>query len=121
MKRKYNITLPAGEIIYVGIDLHNKTWHVTIRTLDLELFNGTIPGTWNGLRSLLDRYAGHSIKVVYEAGYFGFWLHDLLQEYGADCTVTPPSLIPQQAGNRIKTDRLVSRKLAPYLAKGILK
>lgn len=121
MKRTYNITLPAGEIIYVGVDLHNKSWHVTIRTFDLEVFNGSIPGTWEALRTLLARYPGHPIKVVYEAGYFGFWLHDLLCEYGAECIVTPPSLIPQQAGNRVKTDRLDSRKLALYLAKGILK
>lgn len=121
MKRKYTITLPDGEIIFVGIDLHNKTWHVTVRTCDLELFCGSIPGTWDALRRLLERYTGHPVKVVYEAGYFGFWLHDLLAEYGAECIVTPPSLIPQQAGNRVKTDRLDSRKLALYLAKGLLK
>ena len=121
MKGKYTIILPDGEIIYVGVDLHNKNWHVTIRSFDVELFNGSIPGTWDALRCLLDRYTGHPIKVVYEAGYFGFWLHDLLQEYGAECLVTPPSLIPQQAGNRVKTDRLDSRKLALYLAKGLLK
>lgn len=121
MKRKYTITLPDGETIYVGIDLHNKNWHVTVRTFDLELFNGGIPGTWDALRSLLSRYTAHPLKVVYEAGYFGFWLHDLIVEYGAECIVTPPSLIPQQAGNRVKTDRLDSRQLALYLAKGLLK
>jgi transposase len=121
VNRKYNITLPDGEVIYVGVDLHIKSWHVTVRTFDLELFNSSIPGTWDALRSLLVRYCGHPIKVVYEAGYFGFWLHDLLAEFGAECIVTPPSLIPQQAGNRVKTDRLDSRKLALYLAKGLLK
>jgi transposase len=121
VKRTYNMTLPDGEVIYLGIDLHNKSWHVTIRTFELELFSGSIPGTWDALRSLLARYSGHPLKVVYEAGYFGFWLHDLLVEYGAECIVTPPSLIPQQAGNRVKTDRLDSRKLALYLAKGLLK
>jgi transposase len=121
VNRKYTITLPDGEIIYVGVDLHNKQWHITIRTFDLELFSASIAGTWEALRCLLARYTGHPIKVVYEAGYFGFWLHDLLQEYGVECIVTPPSLIPQQAGNRVKTDRLDSRKLALYLAKDLLK
>ena len=37
------------------------------------------------------------------------------------CIVTPPSLIPQEHGNRVKTDRLDSRKLARLLAKGLLK
>jgi transposase len=59
-------------------------------------------------------------EAVYEAGYFGYWLHDRLVEYGAACAVTPPSLIPQGA-NRVKTDRLDSRKWARLLAKGMLK
>jgi transposase len=58
---------------------------------------------------------------VYEAGCFGFWLHDRLIEHGVDCMITPPSLIPQESGNRVKTDRRDSRKLAHLLAKGLLK
>jgi len=42
-------------------------------------------------------------------------------EYGAKCIVTPPSLIPQEYGNHVKTDRRDSRKLAHLLAKGLLK
>jgi transposase len=61
------------------------------------------------------------IETVYEAGYFGFWLYDELIEYGAECIVTPPSLIPQEYGNKVKTDRRDSRKLAHFLAKGMLK
>jgi hypothetical protein len=37
------------------------------------------------------------------------------------CLVTPPSLVPQEYGNRVKTDRRDSRKLAHLLAKGLLK
>jgi transposase len=48
-------------------------------------------------------------------------LFDLLNQYGVECIVTPPSLIPQEYGNRVKTDRLDSRKLAHFLAKGLLK
>jgi transposase len=69
----------------------------------------------------LGRYKGCRINAVYEAGYLGFWLFDLLTQYGVDCIVTPPSLIPQEYGNRVKTDRLDSRKLAQLLAKGLLK
>jgi transposase len=107
--------------LFVGIDLHRVTWHVTIRTEDHELFSGGIPGRWEGLKRLLDRYQGYRIRVVYEAGYFGFWLHDRIVAYGAECVVTPPSLIPQEYGNHVKTDRKDSRKLAYFLAKGLLK
>jgi transposase len=120
MKRN-NKELQPGERVFVGIDLHNNKWHVTVRTIELELFSGSIPGKWEALKGILCRYKGHRIDTVYEAGYFGFWLHDGLIDYGAECIVTPPSLIPQEYGNKVKTDRRDSRKLAHFLAKGLLK
>jgi transposase len=113
--------LDSAEALFVGIDLHKVSWHVTIRTADVELFSGSVPGRWEVLLILLQRYRGSSIQVVYEAGCFGFWLHDRLIEHGVDCLITPPSLIPQEFGNRVKTDRKDSRKLAHLLAKGLLK
>lgn len=116
--RKQKVT---GEELFVGVDLHKRTWHVTIRTLDVELFSGSIAGEWPVLLRILDRYKGNVIQCVYEAGCFGFWLYDQLVDYGVDCLVTPPSLVPQQWGNRVKTDRRDSRKLSHLLAKGLLK
>lgn len=118
---RYSQAVDISKKIYVGVDQHSIQWHVTIRTREAELFYGSIPSTWEALRRLLDRYQGYEKVVVYEAGYFGFWLHDRVKEYGADCVVTPPSLLPQEHGNRVKTDRRDSRKLADYLAKGLLK
>ena len=79
--------------IFVKIDLHKSIWHVTFRTENSELFNGSIPGTWDALRRMLDRYKGHRIHAVYDTGYFGFWLYDRLTEYGAECILMPPSLL----------------------------
>ena len=114
-------SIEQNKKIFFGIDLHGKIWYVTIRTEDVELFSGNITGNWESLRRLLERHKEHSIEVVYEAGYFGYWLHDLIVEWGASCIVTPPSLVPQEYGNRVKTDRRDSRKLALLLAKGMLK
>ncbi len=116
---KHQVT--SEEDLFVGIDLHKQRWHVTIRTRDVELFSASIPGTWEALQRILTRYAGHQRQAVYEAGYFGFRLHDRLVEQGIPCLVTPPSLVPQEYGNRVKTDRRDSRKLAHLLAKGMLK
>jgi hypothetical protein len=77
------------EGLFVGIDLHKQRWHVTIRTLDVEVFSASIPGTVNALLGLLSRYAGHHLQAV--AGYFGFWLHDQLIESGFECMVTRPA------------------------------
>jgi transposase len=90
------------EGLFVGIDLHKQRRHVTVRTLDVEVFSA--------LLRILARYAGHRLQAVYEAGYFGFWLHDQLMARGFECMVTPPSLVPQEYGNRVKTDRRDSRK-----------
>jgi transposase len=116
----YTTSTQEDNTIFVGVDLHRLQWHVTVRTEEQELFSGTLPGTWEALRRLLDRFRTDPIQVVYEAGYFGFWLHDRLVDYGVECIVTPPSLVPQQYGNRVKTDRRDSRKLAHLLAKDML-
>ena len=101
-----------GMDLFVGIDLHKSRWHVTICSADVKFFCGSIPGEWEALRRLLDQYEGNRIQAVYEAGCFGFWLYDRLVEYGVECLVTPPSLVPQEYGNRVKTDRRDSRKLS---------
>ena len=111
----------SGEDLFVGIDIHKKTWHVTAQTVDIELFSRSIPGKWEALNRLLNRFKEYEITVVYEAGYFGFWLYDRLVGCGIDCIVTPPSLVPQEYGNKVKTDRRDSRKLSYLLAKGMLK
>src|SRR5512147_1061579 len=109
------------EDLFIGIDLHKQRWHLTIRTFDVEVFSASIPGTWEALQRVLARYHGNPRQAVYEAGYFGFRLHDRLVEHGIPCMVTPPSLVPKEYGNRVKTDRRDSRKLAHLLAKGLLK
>ena len=119
--RRQDIELQPGEALFIGVDLHKERWHVTIRTTDVELWSGSIPGRWESFQLLLHRYRQCTVQVVYEAGCFGFWLHDRLIEHGVECLVTPPSLVPQEAGNRVKTDRKDSRKLAHLLAKGLLK
>ena len=107
--------------LYVGIDMHLKSWHVTILHEGVKLFCSNITGGWDVLKKLLDRYSASSIQVAYEAGCFGVWLYDALLAYGARCTVVPPSLILQESGNKTKTDRIDSTKLAFLLSKGMLK
>ncbi len=81
MKRSKD-KVTRGEDLFVGTDLHKNRWHVTIRTVDLELFSASIPGNWEALQRILARYAGHPLQAVYEAEYFGFRLHDRLVDQG---------------------------------------
>jgi transposase len=107
--------------VYVGIDVHKESWHITLRTLGEEVFNGRIPGSYTSLKKVLDRYRGNSVKVAYEAGPFGFWLYDKLTEDGIETLVVPPSTIPVESGNKVKTDKRDSRKLAILLERNMLK
>ncbi|MEO5358790.1 MAG: IS110 family transposase, partial [Nitrospirae bacterium YQR-1] len=86
-----------------------------------ELFNGRIRGKYEDLSRQLSRLPECKIKVAYEAGPCGFWLYDRLIEAGIETIVVPPSLIPLETGNKVKTDKRDSRKLAKLLSKGMLK
>ena len=110
------------QVLFVGIDVHKKTYHVTGVWEDgREEFTKSMPADKEILVKYLDRWRLSRIFAVYEAGYFGYALHDYLIEHGIECKVTPPSLVPGEYGNRVKTDRRDSRKLAMYCAKGFLK
>lgn len=110
-----------SEAVYMGLDLHRKSWHLTVRTQHQEIKKMSMPPQWEALRKIIDNFGAPRVELVYEAGYFGFSLHDLISAHGARCVATPPSLIPQESGNRVKTDKKDSSKLARLLAKGELR
>jgi len=118
---RYHTLVENGEEVFVGLDVHKKSWSVTALTASAELLCCSIPGDFDTLAKLLDRFQGGKITVVYEAGFSGFWLYDRLTEKNIKCVVTPPSLVPSELGNKVKTDRKDSRKLAFLLSKGLLK
>lgn len=101
------------QAVFVGIDLHKRIWHVTVVDAEGEmLFRGSMAPDPHSLLKLLERYRECRIEAAYEAGYFGYWLHDQLEARGIRCAVIPPSLIPVEYGNRVKTDARDSLKLA---------
>jgi transposase len=120
---KYAPAAWRGKQLFVGIDQHRASWHVTIRSEDgLVLFRNVIDGHWAALQPVLERYRGAGgVRAVYEAGYFGFGLYDQLQAAGIEAMVTPPHLIPRALGNKVKTDRLDSYRLAELLQAGLLR
>lgn len=109
-----------GEPVYVGIDCHKNQWSVVIRCKQETLYDKTIPAEYENLKKIFSRLEGGKIQVVYEAGNFGYQLHDRLVADGHGCIVTPPSLVPA-AENRVKTDRRDATKLAMLLAGNLLK
>jgi transposase len=105
--------------IYVGLEDSKRTWRLCVRCEGMIVHEVSMPAEYKNLRNyLLGRYPGCEIRVIYEAGFGGFWLHDLLEEDSIDCIVTPPNKVTQEKDCRIKNDRVDARRLSKNLENG---
>jgi transposase len=110
-------------IRFVGLDVHRDSIAIAVAVLDGQPAEslGAVPNDIPGLiRRLLRLGPAESLRCCYEAGPTGLGLARRLREVGIACEVIAPSLVPVQAGARIKTDRRDARKLAQYLRSGDL-
>jgi transposase len=107
---------------YVGLDVHKATITVSVAEVGPAEEVGTIPNDPSSVRKLVGRLGGPGVQLVaaYEAGPTGYVLHRQLTGLGVDCVVVAPSLVPSRPGDRIKTDRRDSLKLARLLRSGDL-
>ena len=119
--QKYELNY-SGHNIYVGIDVHLKSWTVTIRTEHFEHKRFTQPPDAQVLYNYLNRnFPGATYYSVYEAGFCGFWVHRQLESFGIHSIVTNPADVPTKQKEKIgKDDPVDSRKLARSLSFGEL-
>ena len=112
----------SGQHLYVGLDVHKKSWSVCILTHQFEHKTFTQPPDPSVLANYLNRnFPGATYHAVYEAGYCGFWIHDRLREKGIDCIVVNPADVPTKDKERAgKTNKVDCRKLARSLRNGEL-
>jgi transposase len=77
-------------------------------------FIGAIPNAPAVILKLSKRLTkeGHRLEFCYEAGRCGYGIYRQLTTLGHGCTVVATSMIPRKPGERIKTDRRDSQKLA---------
>lgn len=104
--------------IFVGMDIHKKSWSVSIYCEQDYLRTFTQPPQTEALVKLLHRdYPGGTYTCGYEAGLFGFWIQRSLQAQKINCKVIHPSDIPQSGKRKtIKRDSIDSRGIAQALA-----
>jgi len=123
MRRDYQKgkVLARGKDVYIGIDVHKEKWDVTARVEGEEVFHVSMLSEYQCLRKFLERFKGSKVRIAYEAGPCGFGLYDKLSADGVETIVVPPSLIPVESGNKVKTDKRDSRKLAKLLESNMLK
>lgn len=117
MREQRNKISFRGQKIYVGIDVHLKSWSVTVLSETSVLKKFSQHPSPEALYGFLTRsYPGAEYHSVYEAGFCGFWIHERLTALGIDNIVVNPADVPTKSSEKLrKTDTVDSGKLARSL------
>lgn len=113
----------TGQNIYVGFDVHLKSWKVTIMTEHNTHKTFSQPPQPKVLYQYLKKnFPGGTYHSAYEAGFCGYWIHNNLKSLGINSIVVNPADIPTTDKEKVqKEDSRDSRKIARTLRSGDLK
>lgn len=109
-----NNSMPRRGLIHLGLDVSKDSIAVGVlhpgeESVEVE----KISHDEESVRRLVARFANpKGLVACYEAGPTGYDLHRLLARLGVRCEVIAPSLIPTAPGDKVKTDRRDSKRLA---------
>ncbi len=111
-----------GKSIYAGIDVHLKSWDVSIWFGKEHLRSFQQPlGTAKLIATLKRDYPNADFHCAYEAGFSGYSLQRQLKEAGINCIVVNAADVLQTYKDRkTKTDRGDSKRIAQALQAGQL-
>ena len=114
------LTIPK---IFIGLDIHKKSWTVSIQT-DL-FFHKTysLPSVSEDLYQYVERtFPNYEVHLVYEAGCCGFSVARYFLNLGWHVLVVNPADVKTGDKERYqKTDALDSKNLSNQLKAGVLK
>jgi transposase len=115
MKKLQKYILKSKKIS-VGLEDSSKSWKICVRS-DRRIVHETSMEAKASvfLQYLKNKFPNCKIKVMYEAGFRGFNLHDDLVGAGYSCVVTPPHTVTEEKCNRVKNDRIDCRRLSKNL------
>jgi len=107
----------AGKRIYIGLDVHQKTWTACIFSEQLEFKKVSLPASAAALKGYLEQtFPGASYYSCYEAGFCGFHVHRELEAAGIRNIVVNAADVPATHKEYVqKDDRRDSRKLGRSL------
>lgn len=118
----YQKFIPQDYDVFCGIDVDKKKMLVTFTDHQVQIKSIQMPGNPNTLIHYTSKqFPNKRIAFAYEAGPTGYGLYDALNSFGYPCLVLAPSMIPIAPGQRVKTNRLDSKRIAECLRGGQLK
>ena len=111
-----------GQNIYMGFDVHLKSWQVTLMSEAMTLKTFVMPPQPEVLSNYLHvNFPKATYYSAYEAGFSGLWAHYRLQELGINNIVVNAADIPGTQKDKLqKEDKRDSRKIARCLRNGEL-
>jgi transposase len=122
LKMETQITASAPKL-FIGIDIHKKSWAVHIRSDISDHKTMTFPPENEQLFDYVSRnFPTHQVHMTYEAGCCGFSASRYFLSMGWEVTVVNPADVPRKdKQNYQKTDRIDCRNLARQLQGNQLK
>jgi transposase len=113
----------AEQTIYVGLDVHKRSWNAALYLNDQYLRNIHQPPSPGALYKFLQtNYPGANYMCAYEGGKFGYWIQRQLSSKGISCIVVNPADIPSTHKDEVnKTDPRDARGIAMALQCGQLR
>lgn len=119
VKKKIDFT---NQDLYIGLDVHQKSWHITILSANICLRSFTQPPNVSILYQFLSKtFPGAIFHSAYEAGFCGYSFHRELTTLGIDNMVINPADIPRSnKDSHFKSDKRDSRSIAEALRGGLL-
>ncbi len=116
------LRLLAGEVAFVGVDVHKRSYSVSVWTHERgHVCRWTQPADAGALCRRLEAVQEQVGLVVYEAGPTGYGLARVLWDAGFPAEVVSPTEVPKRAGAVDKCDRLDADELAWYGGTGVLR
>ena len=118
-----NLRTFKGKTIYVGIDVHLKSWSIALYMDEVALKKFTLsPPNPNTLsQKLKEEYVDANFLCCYEAGFSGFWIKRNLDRLGLPTLIANPADIPTTDRElRRKNDVIDANKIVKALRAGLI-
>ena len=107
---------------FVGIDTDKNSFSFTTRNKDAMIKSAKIPSNPEILYNYIKKnFDLNKTICAYEAGPTGFSLYDYLTLKRCACIITSPSSLPKAPNEKVKTNKIDSKKIAHCLSTDQLK